>query len=293
MKTDGAAAIRSALFECVVRHERLVPKSHAFAYRLFYLAIDLDELPELSRRLPLFSVNRANLVSMRERDYLPITEPVHNASRPPAIPAAGGAGSLKERVAAFCLAHGIDLGAGARVVLVTLPRIAGYLFNPVSFYFCADRHGAPLAAIVEVTNTFREVKAYFVPRAPAAAGVDALFHRRTPKDFYVSPFSPVNLAFDFSLRRPGERLAIRIDDFAGAQQMLHSTLTGRRVPLTNARLAWFLVKYPLVTLKVIGLIHWEAFRLWRKDVPFFRKNADADRQCDLHRPHTSLVERTP
>lgn len=288
MNTSDTRPFRSALFECVVRHERLAPKPHAFAYRLFYLAIDLDEGPELSRRLRLFSANRRNIVSWWERDYLPVNEPVHNATRP-AIATARRTGSLKERVAAFCLDHGVALGAGARVVLVTIPRIAGYHFNPVSFYFCSDRHGTPLAAIAEVTNTFGEVKAYFVPPASPAAGPDTVFRRRTPKGFYVSPFSPVDLAFDFALRAPGERLAIRIDDLAGVEPTLHSTLTGKRVPLTNARLAWFLVKYPLVTLKVIGLIHWQAFRLWRKNVPVFRKHADADRQRDLYRPHVSLT----
>lgn len=122
-------------------HHRFTPKEHGFVYRLFLFAIDLDELEELSRRLRLFSVDRANLFSLRQSDYLPTREPLHNASRPTSVAAAGGR-SLKERVLAFLAARGVDL-TGGRVVLVTLPRVAGYLFNPVSFYFCYDRAGAP------------------------------------------------------------------------------------------------------------------------------------------------------
>lgn len=278
---------RSSAYACTVRHERLTPRRHGFSYRLFYLAIDLDELPALHRRLRLFSVNRANLFSLRERDYLPIGDPAHHATQPP-ISLPGESTSLKARALAFCAARGIELEPDARVTLVTLPRILGYQFNPVSFYFCHDRTGAPRAAIVEVTNTFREVKAYFVPPA-----IDGVYRLRTPKEFYVSPFSHVGVAFDFTLREPDAVLAIRIDDYDAGALTLHAGLTGRRVPLTDARLAWFFVRYPLLTLKVTSSIHWEAFRLWRKNVPFFRKKADAERQCDVYHAHVSISDPTP
>lgn len=277
----------SCLYECDVMHARFAPRTHRFVYRIFLFALDLDELPALHRRLPLFSVNRPNLYSFRETDYLPAHEPVHNASRPqPARHAAGDRPrSLKQRVIDHLAARGVDL-AGGRVVLVTLPRIFGYLFNPVSFYFCYDRHGACIAALAEVTNTFREMKPYFL--GPATR-TDGAFRLRVPKHFYVSPFSDVDVEFDFMLRPPDARLAVQIDDHTGGRRMLTSTLTGPRRALTGARLAWFTVKYPLLTLRIIALIHWHALLLWLKKIPWFAKAGRAAEQRDLYRPHASLA----
>ena len=311
----------SALYECRVWHERFVPRAHQFAYRLFYFALDLDEVPRLSRALAWFSAQGRHVFHFRADDYLPITEPRHNPhpeaagnpaaegrladfaaaqrrSGPVAAADPTGALALKARVRAFCAAHGADFGPHGRVLLVTLPRLFGYQFNPVSFYFCWDGAQRPVGAVAEVSNTFREVKPYFLPvregvpaagvgRAGSASG--AVFHLRAPKHFYVSPFSPLDLSFDFTLHTPGAKLAVRIDDFAPERRVLHSTLTGERRALTSARLSWFLLKYPLVTLRVITLIHWQAFLLWWKRVPFFRKADGAALQRDLYRPHASLV----
>ena len=186
----------------------------------------------------------------------------------------------------------LDL-AGGRVLLVTLPRIAGHLFNPVSFYFCYRSDGSPLAAIAEVTNTFREVKPYLLGPATFSPPISRLpspisqFRLRVPKHFYVSPFSDVDVAFDFTLRPPGDQLSIQIDDHAAGARTLTSTLQGVRRELTGARLAWFALKYPLVTLGVIARIHWQALRLWLKRVPWFPKSARAAEQHPFHRPHSA------
>ena len=183
--------------------------------------------------------------------------------------------------------QGVDL-AGGRVLLVTLPRVFGYLFNPVSFYFCFDRHGAPAAAIAEVTNTFREVKPYFLA-ADARAAAGGEFRARLPKHFYISPYSDVDVELDIILRTPGERLSIQIDDYTGGERTLATTLSGARRDLTSARLGWFTVKYPLIPLRTITLIHWHALRLWGKRVPWFAKTARAGEQRDLYRPHRSVA----
>ena len=307
--------LNSCFYECSVLHHRFAPKAHRFVYRIFLFAFDLDELPELHRRLPLFSLNRPNLFSFRESDFLPTSEPLHNPSSSAPGTRNPETRNLKARVLAHLAAHGVDL-TGGRVVLVTLPRIFGYLFNPVSFYFCYDRAGACVASLAEVTNTFKEMKPYFLgpdTRTPSDAASaksvsdpstlnsqhstdrasSAVFHRRTPKHFYVSPFSDVDVAFDFTLRTPGERLSIQIDDYVGAERTLTSTLAGPRRALTSARLAWFTLKYPLLTLRIIALIHWHAARLWLRRLPWFAKSARPGDQRDLYRPHTSIAPREP
>ncbi len=278
----------SCLYECRVMHHRFLPTAHHFDYRIFMFAVDLDRLHELSAGKALLSVNRSNLFSLREDDYMPTGEPLHNGSGR-GIQAQKEAAGLKSRVVAFLGRNGVT-AEGAKIVLVTLPRVAGYLFNPVSFYFCFDAEGRPVAAIAEVTNTFREVKHFFL--GPACLSGDdgrGAFRLRIPKHFYVSPFSDVDVAFDFTLRPPGDGLAIQIDDYRGDERTLTSTLTGRRVPLTSGRLAWFSVKYPLITLRVIVLIHLHALLLRLKGVPWFAKAARAGDQKDLYRPHASIA----
>jgi uncharacterized protein len=280
------AGVRSSLYECNVMHHRFAPRTHRFVYRIFMIAVDLDDLASLARGIPFLSVNGRNLLSFMEGDYLPTGEPLHNASAPKP---AGHEAGLKGRVLAFLAERGVEI-PGGRVVLLTLPRVAGYLFNPVSFYFCYDSRGRPAAAIAEVTNTFREMKPYFLgPDALSGPEGSETFQSRIPKLFYVSPFSDVDVAFNFQLRAPGEELSIRIDDYQGEERTLVSSLTGRRQPFTAARLAWCFVKYPLITLKVIVLIHVHALLLRVKRVPWFPKAARSAEQRDLYRPHESIA----
>lgn len=274
---NAPAPLRSALFDCVVRHERFTPRRHAFSYNLFYLAIDLEELPQLARRLRLLGIDRRGITSLHQADFLPVAD---------------GSPTLRRRVLDWCAARGHDAGPGGRVVLVTIPRVCGYFFNPVSFYFCFDAAGRPVAGIAEVTNTFREVKPFLVPPA-ATAGGEAGFRVRVPKQFYVSPFSPCAAFFEFNLRVPGDRLAIVIDHFEGEQRTLHSTLAGARRPLTDAQLAWFFLQHPLMPLLVMGRIHWQALKLWLKRVPLHPKAGQARDQRDLLRPHSSIQPHAP
>lgn len=299
-------ALRSSLYECTVLHHRFSPKEHRFVYRIFLFAFDLDELPELHRRLPLFSLNRPNLFSFRDRDFFPTGEPLYNSTGDstsvPSESQEPGIKGLKSRITAYLATRNLDL-TGGRVVLVTLPRVLGYLFNPVSFYFCYDAAGTCVASLAEVTNTFKEMKPYFLGpenRAAPASSPSPLaprpspsgepsFRRRTPKHFYVSPFSDVDTAFDFTLRTPNERLSIQIDDYIGADRTFTSTLAGPRRELTGGRLAWFSLKYPAITLRIIALIHWHATLLWFRRLPWFPKAARASDQRDLYRPHASIA----
>ncbi len=277
----------SRIYECDVMHARTAPKRHRFNHHIFMLAVDLDELASLHSSTRLFSVNRRGLYSIHERDYFPSGESVHNPGVPTAEANSGG--TLKQRVTAWLELHGIAI-PGGRVELVTMPRIAGYHFNPVSFYFCYDAAGRAAAAIAEVTNTFREMKAFLLP---PQSWRDGAFRLRVPKHFYVSPYSDVDVEFDFHLRPPAERLSIRIDDFTAGRRTLTSRLTGSARPFKCRTLAWFTLKYPLLTVAVMALIHVHALKLFLKGTRWYPKAARAADQRDLRRPHHSLTQASP
>jgi DUF1365 family protein len=267
----------SCLYECQVMHRRLAPKRYALRHALFMFYLDLDELDGLSRRLRLFSRNHWNLYNFCDADHMP---------------GCGTTGApLRARLAEYLASQGLALPADSRVRLLTLPRIAGYVFNPISVYFClaadADADGdgdgeRPLHAIAEVGNTFGEQKLYLLPAPQHEHG--RLFRLRVPKHYYVSPFSSLTLQFDFRLHSPQDTLELRVDDYDGEQCVLRSGLWGNRRPLSDARLGWYAIKYPLLTLKVIGLIHWHALRLWLKGLPFHRKADSPQLQQQVLRP---------
>jgi uncharacterized protein len=262
----------SALYECRVMHHRFAPKVHHFSYRVFYLWMDLDELDLLSTRLACFSRNRLNLFSFFDRDHLDL-----------------GAGNVKGNLLKWLESQGMDTAPIRSVKLLAFPRVLGHVFNPVSFFYCFDEKDQPLSVVAQVTNTFREQKPFLL-REQDSTGRFSLV---TSKNFYVSPFAKLDQSFDFRLRVPTEKLEILIDNREGEQRLLASSLTGTRRPLTNGRLLWFALKYPLLTLRVIFLIHWHAFLLWMQKVPFYRKAANPELQKDLFKPHRSIASNRP
>lgn len=257
--------MKSALYECTVMHRRLKPKAHEFVYRIFLFWLDLDELETIAGAIPIFGVNRRNFYNFRDDDHFSMG---HQTARENAIAFLRQSGETREPVS---------------VRLLTLPRVMGYAFSPISVFFFYDDSGEPFTSLVEIENTFYERKPFHVP----LAGEEG-FHRRVTKHFYVSPFSDLDLAFDFRFDPPGERLRILIDDYRGEDRELISTLTGRRVPLTTRHLSVFTLKYPLITLKIIGAIHWHALRLWLKRLPFHKKEAHKNLQRDVFNPHRSI-----
>jgi len=271
--------LRSCLYTCAIRHHRLRPRPHQFTHHIFMLALDLDEIDEVARRIHGFSHNRSNFYAFRDRDHLTLPE---MADAP-----------LKDHVLAWVAAQGVVVPAQAasvRVTLLTLPRVLGHLFNPVSFFFLEHAaSGQPIGAVAEVGNTFGEMKPYFIP----PAGADGRFRLHTRKHFYVSPFSRLDLWFNFKLQRPNEHLELHVDEDDGTAPVLLSSLTGRRQPLTTRRLWSATLACPFVTLKVIALIHWHALRLWLKRIPWFAKTAHPERQRDVLRPHHSLSRNHP
>jgi DUF1365 family protein len=264
--------LNSCLYECVIVHRRVRPRSYAFEHRIMMMYADLDELPAIHRGRRLLSHNRGNLYSFRDRDYFPTTSD----------------GNLKSRVYAFLAERGILMTAQGRVQLLTLPRVLGYIFNPISIYFCSDESGQPLCAIAEVGNTFRETKLFLLPLR-SDSQCSSRFQIRVPKEYYVSPFSNLDISFDFDCLLPGETLQVHIEDWDAQGRLLESHLRGKRVPLTDFQLLRFAVKFPALTLKVITLIHWHALRLAMKRVPWHRKADRPELQRDVLNPSASLI----
>jgi DUF1365 family protein len=244
---------RCALYAGSVVHQRLRPARHRLRYRVFSLLVDLDELPALARRLRLFSLDRFNLFSLHQRDYGDL------ASRP------AGDG-LRGHVDRQLRAAGLP--AGGRVLLLTMPRILGYAFNPLSVYFCHGLDGSLQAIVYEVNNTFGERHSYLIAVAPDSADAPRLV-QRCAKAFHVSPFLPLDLDYVFRIgpphpERDGLAVGVIVRDRAGV--VMSARFDARRRRLDDLALARVFCSHPLLTLKVIAAIHWEALRLVLKGI---------------------------
>lgn len=252
-------------------HNRLAPKKHSFWYNVYLFYLDLDELPILSRKLHFFGLNRFNLFNFRNRDHLQLPKDKPNTDL-----------TVREQLEIYLLDQQVVLGKG-RVMLLTNLSVLGYNFNPVSFYFCYDEAGAPLCAVVEISNTYREMKLFFIGREDLEGD---RFRQRVEKYFYVSPFIDLDTFFDFNLGIPSSALDIRIDDYdKDGKRFFISTLMGTRVALTDRNLLRYFFAIPMIPLRVMGLIHWQAFRLWRKKFSFHRKAANQHLQKDVYKKY--------
>lgn len=240
--------MRSHLLEGIVRHRRYRPFAYALEHHVFYVALDLDELDEVPRRIRSISRGRRNLLSFRDEDHLD----------PPAR-------DLRARIHRHLRTEGLD-PVGWQVTLVTNLRVLGYAFNPASFYLCRDAAGDLRTVIVEVHNTHGERHLYSLRSlADGNALVDS-----TDKAFYVSPFIEMAGRYTVRVRDESSRLRITINEESGEGLLLHTSLDLVRRPLTD-RMVWrMLVRHPLMTHRTIGLIHLHALRLWLRGARFHR-----------------------
>lgn len=263
--------MNSCLYKARVMHNRLAPKVHRFHYDVFMFYLDLDEIDTLHKQLKFMSRNRFNLFNFRDRDHLQLPREKPDTSK-----------KVKQHITYYLFANGVDIGKGRIMVLTNLCTL-GYQFNPVSFYFCYDEQDRPVCSIVEVCNTFLEMKPYFLGNDSLQ---DDCFKLNTEKYFYVSPFIAMDTSFDFDLHIPGDRLQLKIDDYDKAgDRFFISTLSGDRKPLKDSTLLLYFFSFPLITLKVISLIHWQALKLWLKKIPFHKKEDDLELQKEVYRPY--------
>lgn len=252
---DGCGR-RSAIYHGRLAHRRLRPAEHRFAYGVYHLLVDLDELAELDAVVTCFGHNRAAPVSIHDVDHL------GTADRP-----------IRDKLAEWIGGRGRALPGGP-VLLVCNPRVLGYVFNPVSWFFCYTPTGELELVVAEVCNTFGESYAYLLDEL---AVTGPTVRAGTAKRFHVSPFMDIpDHGYRFAFRPPGERLVVHMDVRDGDGQLFAATLSEQRRSLTTSALWWAQARYPLMTLRTIGAIHWQALKLWAKRVPVFSKPEPPD-----------------
>jgi DUF1365 family protein len=239
----------NAIYTGHVAHRR--PGKHRLRYSVFMLALDLDDLPRSSA---LFAHNRTALVSLHDRDHAGRL----NAPLKPQIE-----GKLHEA--------GI-VWDGGRIVLLTMPRLFNYVFNPLSVYFCYRRDGMIAALVHEVSNTFGETHFYVLPAKVDNAGRLA---QRCTKEFFVSPFLESGLTYEFAITPPGQRAAVAMTVRRGDEVALTASFAGERRAFTDANLLSAWLGNPLMTFKVIAGIHWEALKMWLKGVRYLGRGRTA------------------
>jgi DUF1365 family protein len=235
--------LTSCLYKTRIFHRRRRPKSHRLQYGAFYLLLDLDELDRMHRRLKWFSYNSFNIFSFHDRDHGPGTNE-----------------SLRAWIEHYLQQAGTDL-EGGNIQILCLPRIFGYVFNPISVYYCYHRDGQLKAVLYEVSNTFGQRHSYLA-RLNDEPG--DLHQHGCDKRFFVSPFLKVAGRYEFSMRRPTDELYLHIRQIDEDGPMLDAWIRGEKAHISDRSLCMCLIHYPLLTLKVIGGIHWEALKLWSK-----------------------------
>jgi DUF1365 family protein len=249
--------MQSALYVGKLRHRRFAPKSHEFSYPVYMAFLDIDEVAELMKVSRFTSYNRWNWTSYDERDHF------GDPGKP-----------LRQRLKEDAVREGLQLPDG-KIFLLTHMRYLGYVFNPVSFYYCYDEAGKLEMILSEVNNTFGETHNYWLAAAnerPNAAAKRYI----SAKAMHVSPFQPMNLEYDWIFTAPEERLVTHMNTLANGKSNFDATLQLKRRPWEAQELLKILVSYPMITLKVIAAIHWQALRLWMKRVPVFTHRPKLD-----------------
>lgn len=266
-----AAPLTSGLYPGHVTHRRVRPREHRLAYDIWSMLIDLDELDALDRRLRLFSVDRFNLVSFRRADR------------------GDGSGALRVRIEAEMAAAGVAPDGGP-IRLLTMPRVLGRAFNPLSIFFCHRRSGEVAAILWEVDNTFGERHGYLIP---VEAGADGVIRQSCDKGFYVSPFMDMALTYRFRVTPPGETFALVIEVSDAEGPVLTARHLARRIEMSDRALVRLVLASPFQALKVLAGIHWEAAKLFLGGLRLRARPAPPARLVTVVTPPAPVSETLP
>lgn len=259
--------MNSCLYKCTVTHHRFKPRENKFSYRIFMFLIDLDELDTITKNIQLIGHNRFNLFSFSDKHHANF--PSQNSDKKAAT---------KDKIMEYISRNGINPDEIKRISLLTNLSTLGYVFNPISIYYCYNPLGEIVCSVAEVCNTFGEIKLYLLGKETRKGDTLRLY---TPKNFYVSPFSELDIYFSFLLKKPGSSLQVHVNDFKEGDCFLTSSLTGERKELSDLRLILYFLLFPMITLKIITLIHWQALILYLKKIPFIKKNQNTSLQQNL------------
>jgi DUF1365 family protein len=235
-------AVRSRIYRGTTVHARLAPVHHEFRYRIYWFGLDLDELDHLSGTVRGFGRNRFSLVGIRDEDY-----------------AGPGAGSIRQRIVNKVSSHGIDV-KDDNIMLMTIPRIAGYVFNPVNFYICRGADDTLRAIVAEVRNTFGEMH-HYIAAADAESEPHGIHMFRFKKRFYVSPFLSEDGEYLVQIQCTDDRFAASISLVQAGHTVFTASMDGHGKALTSGSLTMTLLRMPLAATVIMARIQWQAILL--------------------------------
>ena len=240
--------MNSCIYNGTVKHQRFKPIEHSLNYKTFSILLDLDEIENLAKNISIFSLNKFNIFSFYNRDH-----------------GARDEGSLKDwvqkNIKKFNISNNIT-----KIKLLCYPRVFGYVFNPLSIFYCYENNDLK-AIFYEVKNTFNEQHTYIFKIKD-----NEKIEQKCKKKFYVSPFMDMETYYNFKLLNPKEKLSIFIRQTNGEETVLTATQTGDKKEFSFKQLLINFFKYPLMTIKIISSIHYEAFFLWKKGAVYRKRD---------------------